>query len=88
MEREYPESVNEIKRSLYVDDLISGALKVKRYQQLKNETVKIFNDATFKLHKWGSNVKELKAEDGVNKHEVTYAREQLGGSTERQETSD
>ncbi|KAK3713709.1 hypothetical protein QZH41_008036 [Actinostola sp. cb2023] len=33
------------------------------------------------MHKWGSNFEELEtAEDCVQKHEVTYAKEQLGGS--------
>jgi len=75
MEPEYPASVNEIKRSLYVDDLISGAPTVEGAKQLKNEAVKIFNDATFTMHMWGSNVEELEtAEDCVQKHEVTYAK--------------
>lgn len=81
MQAEYPTSVDEIQRSLYVDDLISGASTVQGAKQLKDEAVKIFSDATFTLHKWGSNVNELENEDCAEKHEVTYAKEQLEGTS-------
>ena len=47
-----PELVAEIWRSLYVDDLLSGKPTVKEAQQFKEEAIEVFQDATFKLHKW------------------------------------
>ena len=54
-----PESLAEISRSLYVDDLISGAGNVPKAQGLKKNATEIFADAGFDLHKWHSNAPEL-----------------------------
>ena len=45
---ERPTTVNEIERSLYVDDLISGGATVSDARDLKEEANKIF--AAFSLH--------------------------------------
>ena len=73
-----PELVVEIRRSLYVDDHLSGKPTVKEAQQFKEEAIEVFQDATFKLHKWHSNAAEL--EEGVTTEtsEKTFANEQLG----------
>ena len=55
----FPDSVDETSKSLYVDDLISGASTVTEAKQLKTEATEIFNDTKFELHKWHSNVPEL-----------------------------
>jgi hypothetical protein len=77
-----PESVAEISRSLYVDDLISGAYNVTKAQDLKSDATKVFADASFELHKWHSNEPEL--EDYCQKpdivEETTYAKQQLGST--------
>ena len=54
-----PEKVAEIRRSLYVDDLISGKSTVASAMELKKTAIKIFDDATFTLHKWHSNEPSL-----------------------------
>ena len=59
MESRYPESVMEVRKSLYVDDLISGRSTKEEAKQLKCDAVEIFDEAKFKLHKWHSNVPEL-----------------------------
>ena len=41
-----PESVAEIYRSLYVDDLISGAYNITKAQDLKSDATKVFADAS------------------------------------------
>ena len=58
-EPRHPQSVQEIRRSLYVDDLISGGTAVNEVQELKRNAIEIFDDASFHLHKWHSNVPEL-----------------------------
>ena len=72
----YPIEVDEILRSLYVDDVISGGNNIPEVKQLKTTMVKIFGEANFKLHKWHSNMNGLEekdAEDGL-----TYAKSHLG----------
>jgi hypothetical protein len=75
-----PESVAEISRSLYVDDLISGAER----EGLKENATEIFADAGFDLHNWHSNVPELEGRctESENNDEITYAKEQFGSSAD------
>eukprot|EP00794_Sanderia_malayensis_P016265 gene16265-biopygen13818 len=77
-ESEYPEEVKEIWKSLYVDDVITGANNVQELQHLKESAVEIFGRAQFKLHKWHSNISALENEDTVSNEECTYAKQQLG----------
>ena len=63
-ERE-PEIVAELRRSLYVDDLLTGGQTTSHAQQRKEKAVQIFSDATFQLHKWHSNVKQLEQDTNL-----------------------
>ena len=74
----YPESVREIERSLYVDDLITGSTTVSKAEKLRENAIEVFADATFKLHKWHSNVKDLQPASDTQTEEETYAKQQLG----------
>ena len=83
-----PQSVAEILRSLYVDDLISGDATITKAKQLKTDAVEIFSDAGFHLHKWRSNAPELEEslQENVKESEDTYAKQNLntegsGGGT-------
>ena len=74
----YPEIVREIEKSLYVDDLISGAPTSKKGKVIKSTSTSIFAEGTFELHKWHSNVKELEAASlEPVPEEKTYAKKQL-----------
>ena len=55
----HPEIVREIKKNLYVDDLISGGTTVLKAREMKYAATEIFADAAFELHKWHSNAAEL-----------------------------
>ena len=83
-EKERPEVVAELRKSLYVDDLVSGGLTTQQAQQNKQESTVILHDATFQLHKWNSNHREL--EDSTNagsENEMqTYAKQQLDNKAE------
>ena len=57
-----PELVEEIERSMYVDDLISGGETAKQALEIKMTATTTFGEATFKLHKWHSNDRELEVE--------------------------
>ena len=75
----YPEIVSEIGKSFYVDDLISGGETM--VEQLKTKATEIFADATFDLHKWHSNAREVESYNTVKREETeTFAKQQLGVS--------
>ena len=89
---EHPKCVEEIERELYVDDLLTGGPTTEEVKHKKATTTEIFGQATFHLHKWHSNVKELELDDTpennakepepaeVTEHEddLSYAKQQLG----------
>ena len=76
-----PEVVREIEKSLYVDDLISGAATIKRAEVVKVEATKVFEDAAFQLHKWHSNESTLESTQNEGElAEQTFAKQQLGRS--------
>ena len=47
-----PDAVAEIKKSLYVDDLISGSTTVEKAKQIRDGAIEIFEDAKFTLHRY------------------------------------
>ena len=77
-----PESVAEILRSLYVDDLISGGPTVLKAKELKDDAITIFADGGFQLHKWHSNAPELErdSQEQPAETEDTYAKHQQGST--------
>lgn len=77
-ERE-PEIVADHRRSLYVGDLLTGGQTTSHAQQRKEKAVQIFSDATFQLHKWHSNVKQLEEDTNliVASEEQSFAKQQL-----------
>ena len=76
---DYPETVLEIERGLYVDDLLSGGQTVEKAREIKDTAREIFGKASFQLHKWNSNAREVEVTDAVDDESgVTCAKEQLG----------
>ena len=75
---EQPKQVEEIERSLYVDDILSGGQTVEETKELKNSTTKIFETASLKLHKWNSNVRSLEEDIPDQEVSLSHAKEQLG----------
>ena len=55
--------MEEIERELYVDDILSDGPPTEEVKLKKATTTEIFAQATFHLHKWHSNVKELELDD-------------------------
>ena len=72
-----PTEVNELRKSMYVDDLISGKTTVKEAGELKQRATEIFQDATFTLHKWHSNEPALEEPVVSSVEDVTYANDNL-----------
>ena len=65
---------------MYVDDLITGGENVKAVAEKRSQVVEVFEDGTFKLHKWYSNDSSLESNDLTNEDELTFAKEQLGSN--------
>ena len=80
LKERYPKEVDEILKSLYVDDLITGGETTNDVCHLKNTAVAIFGEAGFEFHKWHSNEQTLESEANSEQEdeEKSYAREQLG----------
>ena len=76
-EPQSPDQVVELRRSLYVRDLISGKPTVKETEQLKQGALEVFEDATFTLHKWHSNATELEENETKVEDEESFAKQQL-----------
>ena len=55
MKERYAGAVEEIKKSLYVDDVITGGETTAKVHKLKELAVTAFGEAQFELHKWHSN---------------------------------
>lgn len=79
---ENPDLVREIEKSLYVDDLISGGPTVKAALEVKAGVTHVFNQASFKLHKWHSNVPAVESPGDPLSEDTTFAKEQLGAPQE------
>ena len=76
-----PEVVEELRKSLYVDDLVGGKTTIEQAQAMKDDATEIFKDAGFTLHKWHSNERKLEDSSSDNE-EKTFAKEQLGTPSE------
>ena len=62
---------------LLVERFVFGK-KVAEALCLKKRATKIFDDATFTIHKWHSNAPELEETDTNITEEQTFAKQQLG----------
>ena len=85
-ETRMPELVAELRRSLYVDDLISGKPTAEEARQLKQGAIEVFADAKFKLHKWHSYVAELEGSERGVEDGDTFAKQQLSWVNQEQRT--
>lgn len=61
------------REDLYVDDLLGGTEAIEQARQNKEASIVVFGDATFELHKWHSNIREL---HGENEHKTVYKTKQ------------
>ena len=78
----HPKHAAELEKELYVDDLVTGGTSVHEVRVKKEISVEIFKEASFALHKWQSNIKELEQDEQSNVNEdSTFAKQQLGNET-------
>ena len=78
-EERQPDVVAELRKSLYVDDVISGNQTVEQAQRTKQVAIEIMSHATFELHKWNSNEPQLEDNDNrtSDSDEQFFAKQQL-----------
>ena len=63
---EFAEMVQELRSNTYVDNLMKTGAQVEEMKKFKDETTHILEDAKFTVHKWESNIKELKDQNMPN----------------------
>ena len=74
----YPDEIALPRRSMYVDDVLSGGRTVQEVQARKEIPREILHDATFELHKWNSNIPQLEDVVSPDDHrDQSYAKQQL-----------
>jgi hypothetical protein len=85
-ETKYPNLVKEIRDGLYVDDLMTGGESVETMTTKREKAIEVFEDGSFKLHKWHSNVMSLEEnlQKPVDNEELSFGNVQLG--TNKRET--
>ena len=80
-QKQEPEIVADLRKNLYVDDLLSGGTTVVEAQEKKRKMTDALSDATFKLHKWNASKKGLEGDGDVVGYEKaksqTFAKQQL-----------
>ncbi len=57
--------------------MISGAPTTEEATELKQDAIKVFDDAKFRLHKWRSNAPELESDTSTSDGVPTFAKQQL-----------
>ena len=74
----YPDEVARLRRSMYVDDLLTGGQTVQQVQTRKERALEILHDASFELHKWNSNIPQLEeAASSEALQEQSHAKQTL-----------
>jgi hypothetical protein len=74
----YPDEVALLRRSMYVDDVLSGGRTVQEAEARKEIAREILHDATFELHKWNSNISQLEDDVSPDDHrDQSYTKQQL-----------
>ena len=83
----FPQTVEDLLRDTYVDDVQSGGEDAEELQRFKREATQIMAEGGFQLHKWHSNIQDLVengSADDPKASDNTYAKLTVG--TEPTET--
>ena len=62
----FAETVEGLRTNTYQDKLMKTGGQVEEMRKFKEETIYIFGDAKFKLHKWESNIKRVGRTEHAN----------------------
>ena len=61
---EFWEAVEKV-RDMYVDDFVTEGESINEVQKLKSDSINIFRQGGFKIHKWHSNEKKIRNQRSV-----------------------
>jgi len=76
--KKYPEETEHLRRSFYVDDVLSCGQNVHQARTRKTIATEIMNDASLELHKWHSNEPQVEYRPHSTPYEEqSYAKQQL-----------
>ena len=67
----YLELIKKIRVDMYVDDLVTGEKSLQEVEEIKSDSIELFEKEGFKLHKWHSNKPNLKTNDLSSQKELT-----------------
>ena len=76
-EEKHPETVAELKKNVYVDDVMSGGENEDQLRKFKDEAIALFREEGFTLHQWHSTIKNLEDQSLQDEYQ-TYAEEAVG----------
>lgn len=78
MREKYREEIDEILRSLYVNNIIAGGTNTNEVQNLKDIVTSVFGEATLGLHNWNSNEPQLETQNiALGDEQQPLAKQQL-----------
>ena len=63
---------------MYTVDLVTEEEIICKVKKLKSNSISIFQQGRFKLHKWHSNKTMLEINDPCNTTEQNFAKQQIG----------
>lgn len=65
-EEEFKDTTETLRENTYVDNLMKTGLRSEELKQFKKEATEILEKTRFPVHKWESNLPELKSDDIAN----------------------
>ena len=72
--QDFRQTVEKRKRYV-VDDLVTGEGSINEVKKLKSDSISLFQQGEFKLHKWHSNEKILETNDPYNTTELNFGKQ-------------
>ena len=76
------EIATTFREDLYVDDLLGGIETIEQARKNKEASIAAFEDATFELHKWHSNIRELHGGERAQDSKKIYTKQSLGAANQ------
>ena len=70
----YLELIKKIRVDMYVDDLVTGEKSLQEVEEIKSDSIELFEKEGFKLHKWHSNKPNLKTNDLSSQKELNLQK--------------
>ena len=76
-EQKFQEVVGKERDNMYVDDLVTGRESINEVKKLESDSLSLFRQREFKLHKWHSSGIILETSEPCNTTEWNFAKQLL-----------